>query len=214
MSCSIRIRVTSSGRPRRSSVSRSRSPNERPDAGSSSSISFGSTALAIPTSSCRCSPWERSRTNVSTLSPRRTRSAAARARSRTTRFSLWGTIRQTPAVATDDREKDVVLDREAGEEAGLLICPRQTELRANPGREVRDVSPHHLDRSGGRGKVTGHEVEERGLAGPVRAEDRAAFAIGDVEIDLAYGLNSPNRLPTPRKRRITVSGSGTAWGSG
>ena len=110
---------------------------------------------------------------------------------------LVGNDPQTPAVATDDREKDVVLDREAGEEAGLLIRPREAELRPDPGGEVRDVAPHHLDRSRRRRKVARDEVEERRLAGPVRAEDRAAFAVRDVEIDVAYGLNSAEAPADP-----------------
>ena len=110
---------------------------------------------------------------------------------------LVGDDPQTPAVVTDDREKDVVLDREAGEEAGLLIRPRQAERRPHPGGEVGHIAPHHLDRPRRRWKVARDEVEERGLAGPVRAEDRTAFAVRDVEIDVAHGLNSAEAPADP-----------------
>ena len=56
--------MTSAGSESSSSVSRSRSPRESPEAGSSSIISFGSVALAMPTSSWRCWPCESEPTSV------------------------------------------------------------------------------------------------------------------------------------------------------
>ena len=43
---------------------------------------YSSAARAMPTSSWRCSPWERSRTSTRVLCPSQTLSAAARARAR------------------------------------------------------------------------------------------------------------------------------------
>ena len=90
MSCSINSRVLSAGRCWSSSVSRSRSPRERPDAGSSSSSTSGSVASAIPISSCRFCPWESSLTMVSSCASSQTAWAADAARSRSSRPTLPG----------------------------------------------------------------------------------------------------------------------------
>ena len=104
---------------------------------------------------------------------------------------------QAPAVVPDDREEDVVLDREAGEEPRLLVRPGEAERRPDPGGEVRDVAPHHLDRPGRGLEVACDEVEERRLPGPVRPEDGTALAVRDVEIDVAHGLNAAEAPADP-----------------
>ena len=104
---------------------------------------------------------------------------------------------QPPAVVADEREVDVVRHREAREQAGLLVRAGEPELGAHPRGQMRDVLPHHLDRARRRLEVAGDEVEEGRLAGPVRAEDRAALAVRDVEIDVAHGLDAAEAPADP-----------------
>ena len=171
-----------------------RSPRERPEAGSSSISSFGSDASAIAIATCRCSPCERLPTSSESLWSIAARSAAARARSRS---ALVLAQRHGPQVAAADaerREIDAVLDADAEEHARLLIGARQPSLRAFPGRDRRDVLAEELDGAGRRGEVAGDDVEERGLAGAVRAEDGPTLAVSDVEVDVAHGEQTAEAL--------------------
>jgi hypothetical protein len=103
MSCSIRISVIDGSSWSSSSVSDTRSARDRPAAGSSSIISLGSLTRAMPTSSWRCSPCERSITSESRRLVSPTASAIARAFSRSSPSTFEGTIRRwpswTPSVA-------------------------------------------------------------------------------------------------------------------
>ena len=47
------------------------------------------------------------------------------------------------------------------------------------------------------GKVAADDVEERRLAGAVRAEDRAPLAGGDLEVDLAHGVQAAEAPADP-----------------
>ena len=55
-------------------------------------------------------------------------------------------------------------------------------------RQVGHVRAKELDGPGGRKVVTGHHVEEGGLPRPVRAEDGAALADGDLHGHVAKSL--------------------------
>src|SRR5204863_73699 len=72
-------------------------------------------------------------------------------------------------------------------EARLLVRAAHPELRACARRELGDFLALELDRARARRKVAGDDVEEGGLAGAVRAEDRAPLAVRDVEIDVVHG---------------------------
>ena len=99
------------------------------------------------------------------------------------------TTPQPPAVAADDREVEVVLDRQPGEEPGLLVRARDAQPRAHARGQVRDVGAHQVDRAARGLEVPGDQVEQRRLARAVRAQDGAALAVRDVEIDVAHGLH-------------------------
>ncbi len=71
------------------------------------------------------------------------------------------------------------------------------ELGPDPRGQMGHVLPRHLDRPGGRREVARDEVEERRLAGAVRAEDGTALAVRDVEIDVAHGLNAAEAPADP-----------------
>jgi hypothetical protein len=49
---------------------------------------------------------------------------------------------------------------------------------------VRDVPPVEVDRAGSGPVDPGEEVEQRGLAGPVRADDPEELALGNLEADI------------------------------
>ena len=72
-----------------------------------------------------------------------------------------------------------MLERVAGEQRDDLVGSRQSEMRAPVGRKLRDVGAEQLDLSGIRPHVAADLVEQRGLAGAVRADDQAAFARPD-----------------------------------
>ncbi len=106
------------------------------------------------------------------------------------------------------REIEVVLDREPEEQARLLVRATHPELRARARRERGDVGAEKLDRPRGRREVAGDDVEERCLAGAVRPEDGALLAVGDVEIDVAHGVEAaePPADPPQTEDRLGVLG--------
>ena len=168
MSCSMSSNVTSAASDSSSSTSRSRSPRDKPDAGSSSIIRSGLVTIAMPTSSWRCWPWERSPTHDSRRSPSQTAWAASRALIRhCSSIDVRRSDRWRPCAA-DDGEVQVVLDGEAGEQARALVGAGDAEARPATRRQQRAVDTPDRDRAGGRPDVAGHHVEQRGLAGTVR----------------------------------------------
>src|SRR5205814_10671863 len=102
-----------------------------------------------------------------------------------------------PALDANDREVDVVLDREAEEEPGLLVRPGESQSRAPAGRQPRHVPPEELDPPRRRRHVARDDVEERRLPGAVRAEDRPPLAGCDVEVDLAHGMEAAEAPADP-----------------
>ena len=60
----------------------------------------------------------------------------------------------------------------------------------------------------GRRDVAGDDVEERRLACAVRAEDGAALAVRDVEVDVAHGVEAaePPADPPQAEDRLGVLG--------
>ena len=84
--------------------------------------------------------------------------------------------REAPARDAAAGEVDVVVDGEAGKQRGDLVGPAQAAADALVGREVRDVLAEEADGAGGRREIAGDAVEQRGLAGAVRAEHGAPLA--------------------------------------
>ena len=93
--------------------------------------------------------------------------------------------------------------RQAEEEPRLLVRAREAELRA---RARRRASSRRGRSSSTVPDVTRQvacdHVEERRLAGAVRAEDRAALAGDDLEVDVAYRMQAAEAPADPRKRRV------------
>ena len=69
--------------------------------------------------------------------------------------------------------------------------------RALPRGSVRHVPAEELDRPDVGGKSPADDVEERRLAGAVRAEDRPALAGRDVEVDVADGVEAAEAPADP-----------------
>ena len=91
------------------------------------------------------------------------------------------------APGLEDRE-EVLLDREALEDGGLL----REVAHAAPGpaehREAGDVAPGEADRAGvGLDHPDGH-AEAGGLAGAVASQEPDDLALGDLEGDTAHYL--------------------------
>src|SRR3972149_7920950 len=102
-----------------------------------------------------------------------------------------------PTIDAENREVEVVLDREAGEEPRWLVRPRQPERDPATGREDRHVPAEELDVPRRRRELAGDHVEERRLPGPVRAEDRTTLAGANLEIDVAHGFEAAEASAAP-----------------
>src|SRR3990170_6501855 len=102
-----------------------------------------------------------------------------------------------PTLDAENREVEVVLDREAEEEPRRLVRARQPERDPATGREDRHVPAEELDAPRRRRELAGDHVEERRLPGPVRAEDRPALAGANLEIDVANGFEAAEAPADP-----------------
>ncbi len=83
------------------------------------------------------------------------------------------------------------------EETGLLVRAREPESRALSRGEAGDVAVEHLHRSARCGEIARDDVEERGLPGTVRAENRPTLPVPDVEIDVGHCLETPEPPADP-----------------
>ncbi len=114
-----------------------------------------------------------------------------------------------PTTDAERGEVDAVLDGEPEEHARLLVRAREAELRSLSRRHRRDVLTEELDGSGRRVEVARDDVEERGLSGPVRAENGMTRTVLDVEIDSGHGdetAEAPADPPQAESRRGVRSG--------
>ena len=87
-------------------------------------------------------------------------------------------------VQAQQREHDVVdegLLREQGED---LVGPRKPEMHALLRRQLEQLLTEQLHRTGVGRKVARHQIEERGLAGAVRADDQPPLSRHHAERDL------------------------------
>ena len=105
---------------------------------------------------------------------------------------------------SEHRQVEVVLDAEAKEEPRLLVGPREPQPRPPRRRERGHVLAEQLDGARGRPKVAGDDVEERGLPGPVRPQDRATLAGTNFQVDVLDGVKpaeAPADPPQAEGRR-------------
>ena len=100
-------------------------------------------------------------------------------------------------LRAEDRQVEVLLDRQAEKESRFLKGSGQAELHALPRRDERHVLAEELDGSGCGRELTRDDVEERRLPGAVRPEDGAPLAGQDVEIDVPHGLDAAEAPADP-----------------
>ncbi len=89
--------------------------------------------------------------------------------------------------------------------------PSPTRLRA--GRTVTSC-PNSSIVPVARRELARDHVEERGLPGPVRAEDRPALAVRDVEVDVAHGLHAAEAPADPPQAEDRLGAFGCRCGYG
>ena len=93
---------------------------------------------------------------------------------------------EPPALHSHDRQVDAVLDGQPVEEPRLLVGSREPELGPVARGSSGHVLAEELDTACRGRDVAADDVEERGLPGAVRAEDCAALAVHDVQIDVVH----------------------------
>ena len=98
-----------------------------------------------------------------------------------------------------DRDANVVGDRELGKDLGDLERARHAAPHALVGRERGDVASLEPDRARGRREQAADQVEERRLAGAVRADDRAQFAGLDGQRHVVDGDQAAKALRCARR---------------
>lgn len=84
--------------------------------------------------------------------------------------------------------------------------------------ELAEIDALDGDAAPGRFVQTGQELDERGLPGSVRANDREGASGGDREIQIAEDVVLAARVPEPHPleadphRRRLIAGAHVAWG--
>ena len=98
------------------------------------------------------------------------------------------------ALPLGDRDAEGLERREIGEQLIDLERARDAEPHALVRLQVRNVAPVEPDAAGARPQYAGQEIDERGLAGAVRADQRVARAALDLQRDVARGGDAAEAL--------------------
>ena len=186
MTCSTISTVTPVSRTRRtSSTPVCASIGVRPVSTSSSSSSFGSVASARATSSRRFSDGIRSLASTS----------ARAARPAELQHLMRLAARLAHHGGADQRaDDDVVDDRHGLEALDHLEGAPDAALAALRRRQARDVLAVEPDRAFGRRQHARDQVEQRRLAGAVRADQADDLAAADRDRDVAVGDQAAEAL--------------------
>src|SRR5690625_4134130 len=94
---------------------------------------------------------------------------------------------------------------EVVEQAGDLERPGDALVGDLLGLQTSDVFAEDGDRAHARLDEPGEEVEERGLAGAVRTDQRVHITFDDPEVDVAYGTEATEVLGD------ALSPQGNSW---
>src|SRR5215218_5000999 len=213
MSCSIRISVIDGSSMSSSSVSFTRSARESPAAGSSSIISFGSLARAMPTSSWRCSPCERSITGAPSRSPSPTASAQRRACSRSSASLRDGTIRRCPSrTPRTERYKlsSTLRPRNSRDVWNVRERPMWARLRAGSAVTSRPKSSTVPAVGGNSPEMRLNSVVLPAPLGPRIARRSPGRTSRSTSLT---AWTPPKRRPIPRRRRIGPARSACVAGA-
>jgi hypothetical protein len=92
------------------------------------------------------------------------------------------------------RQRHVVHDAVAREEGDDLVGARHAEMRPSAARHLGDVLPEQMDRTFVGTDLASDQVEQRGFAGPVGADDQPALARLDIEIDVGGDVQAAERF--------------------
>src|SRR5262245_41749557 len=95
---------------------------------------------------------------------------------------------------TEEGQGDVPEERLVREQRDDLVRARHAEVRAPAARHARDVAPEERDRARVGSKLSGDEVEQRGLARAIGADDQAPLSRLDEEIHTGRDPEAPERL--------------------
>ena len=104
---------------------------------------------------------------------------------------------QLSPLGTNHGKVDVLGARKPRKEPGRLVGPRETKLDSFPRRGQGDILPKDLHLSSGWVDLTGQQVEEGRLPGPVRSQDGTPFAAGHVQIDAGDCLDASEATAEP-----------------
>jgi hypothetical protein len=96
-------------------------------------------------------------------------------------------------------DHDVVEYAHMAEQRQILEGPADAQFRPVIGRHAGHVAALEENQAFGRVVATGDAVDHRGLAGPVRADDREQFALVDLEADIG-------QRPHPAEAQGDVAG--------
>src|SRR5262249_37526710 len=111
----------------------------------------------------------------------------------------------------EERERDVVLERVLREERDDLVGAAEAEVHPPVGREAGHRPLEQRDAAGVGRQVSGDEVEERGLAGAVGADNEAPLSRRDLERHAVDGGQATERFlqVLDLKRRHSLCTPGT-----
>ena len=104
-------------------------------------------------------------------------------------------------------DQDVLHHAEIAEDTAKLERARDATGRQFLRRKTGDDLPIETDLAGIGPVEPGHEIEQRGLAGAVRADDADQIALGEVEIDAVDGGQSaeaPRQSAQRKQRRFAL----------
>src|SRR5205823_3909813 len=121
---------------------------------------------------------------------------------------------QMTVLDAQHREVEVVLDRQAEKQPRGLKGARQSGPRSPPRRLVRHLAAEELHGALGGRELAGDEVEERRLAGPVRAENGATFARPHLQVDLGHGAQAAETPADPPQAEDRLGALGVRLGYG
>src|SRR4029079_12235186 len=123
------------------------------------------------------------------------RERGARALPEITAAPQFGERIPARARPAEEREHRVLRQRVAGEEGDDLVGARHAEVREAVGPRAGHVLPEEPDGAAIAADLAADEVEERGLARAVRAEEQTALTLVDGDAHPADGGDAAERLP-------------------
>src|SRR5262249_7103121 len=106
---------------------------------------------------------------------------------------------ETAPRATAGRQRQILFDRKVRATASHRILKHPRHKSGPPGRPpAGDILIVDVDGPGARGRIAGQNVEQRGFAGPVRADDRHELSGRYGDVEPAQGLRLHRRAAIER----------------